>query len=165
MLSGVRVVSLTRRLATHHGRPPAFADKARAAAAVAAAVAAAASVASVPSIAEGDEFARWAADLRAGRLADKEVDLVAQGPHEVGRLALAAHRLREAAVGERQFIWQTCCDGERRMKVRSGGCNPVRCWLQPCAVEAAPHQSGGGLELARAERGGGADHRCRRRQR
>jgi len=118
MLSSRLFVSLTRRLATHRVRAPAFADRARVAVAVtAAAVAAAASASSVPSIAEGDEFARWAADLR-GRpnLAGREVDLLVQGPHEVGRLALAAHRLREATLGGRQFIWEICRDGDHRIK-------------------------------------------------
>ena len=118
MLRSRLFVSLTRRLATHRVRAPAFADRARVAVAVtAAAVAAAASAASVPSIAEGDEFARWAADLR-GRpnLAGREVDLLVQGPHEVGRLALAALRVREATIGGRQFIWETCRDGDHRIK-------------------------------------------------
>ena len=118
MLSSRLFVSLTRRLVTHRVRAPAFADRARVAVAVtAAAVAAAASAASVPSIAEGDEFARWAADLR-GRpnLAGREVDLLVQGPHEVGRLALAAHRVREATMGGRQFIWEICRDGDHRIK-------------------------------------------------
>ena len=118
MLSSRLFVSLTRRFVTHRVRAPAFADRARVAVAVtAAAVAAAASAASVPSIAEGDEFARWAADLR-GRpnLAGREVDLLVQGPHEVGRLALAAHRVREATMGGRQFIWEICRDGDHRIK-------------------------------------------------
>merc|ERR1740139_1014186 len=106
-------VQPTLRYATHHVRPPALADRTG----VAASVAAAASAASVPTITEGDEFARWAADLRRrAPLAGNEVDLVVQGPHEVGRLALAAHRVREATIGGRQFIWEICRDGDHRIK-------------------------------------------------
>ena len=118
MLSSRLFVSLARRRLATRLRAPAFADQARVAAAVtAAAVAAAASAASEPSIAEGDEFARWAAELR-GRpnLADREVDFLVHGPHDIGRLGLAAHRLREATLGGRQFIWETCRDGDHRIK-------------------------------------------------
>jgi len=117
MFSSRLFFSLTRRRLATRLRAPTFADRARVAAVTAAAVAAAASAASEPSIAEGDEFARWAAELR-GRpnLADREVDFLVHGPHDIGRLGLAAHRLREAALGGRQFIWETCRDGDHRIK-------------------------------------------------
>ena len=157
-------VQPTLRYATHHVRPPALADRTGVAASVAAAVvAAAASAASVPTITEGDEFARWAADLRRRPpLAGNEVDLVVQGPHEVGRLALAAHRVREATIGGRQFIWEVAhLFGHTPSPSLLWACHHAPPIVLPSRRPAdlprwrSPHQAGGGVEMARAR----AEHR------
>ena len=88
---------------------PGFAERARLAAAAAAAALAAA--ASAPFIATscldgGGEFDRLAAAMRGSHV-DMELDLKKANEHLDGRVA---------THGDRQFIWQTCHDGENRIK-------------------------------------------------
>jgi uncharacterized protein (TIGR00369 family) len=114
-------------------RRPAFAEGARVAVAAAAAAAAAATAAATASLTDclaGDaEFARVAASLR-GRLGHSEVDLATWNEH--------LHD-RDAKHGDRQFIWQTCREGERRIKQVA-----MWQWLEPrsSAEQPAPTATG-----------------------